>query len=119
MNGIFSRTKMYRVFFVLLFAVSIVCCSSLIVRQTKNGPIEGIEQTSSLGQKYFAFKGVPYAEPPITGIDPFTGKNVDRRFKVRNMLIYTHLNKFHMNEMNLLLGTGTTYAQLEQKFKSC
>lgn len=57
-------------------------CNSLIVRNTVNGPVEGIEQRSSLSQKYYAFKGIPYAEPPITGIDPYTSQNVDRRFKV-------------------------------------
>lgn len=51
------------------------------VRQTSNGPVEGITLTSSLGQKYYAFKGIPFAEPPITGKD-HTGEYVDRRFKV-------------------------------------
>lgn len=55
-----------------------------VVRQTANGPVEGIAQTSVFGQKYYAFRGVPYAEPPITGYDPYTGEAVDRRFKVRN-----------------------------------
>lgn len=54
----------------------------LPVRQTVNGPVEGIEQISSLGQKYYSFRGVPFAEPPITGIDPYTNEVVDRRFKV-------------------------------------
>lgn len=26
--------------------------------------------------------GVPFASPPITGTDPYTGEEVDRRFKV-------------------------------------
>lgn len=52
------------------------------LRQTLNGPVEGVEEISSLGQKYYAFRGVPFAEPPITGIDPYTGEHVDRRFKV-------------------------------------
>lgn len=52
------------------------------LRQTLNGPVEGVEEISSLGQKYYAFRGVPFAEPPITGIDPYTGEYVDRRFKV-------------------------------------
>lgn len=51
------------------------------IRQTENGPVEGIEKFSSLGQKYYSFRGVPYAEPPITGTDPYTGEQVDRRFK--------------------------------------
>lgn len=69
------------VLFILLL-VRNMSCDSPTVRQTANGPVEGIELISSLGQKYYAFRGVPYAEPPITGIDPYTGKNVDRRFKV-------------------------------------
>lgn len=63
--------------FLLVISVN---CSGLI-RQTVNGPVEGLLQTSSLGQKYYAFKGIPYAEAPITGID-YNGKYVDRRFKV-------------------------------------
>lgn len=61
-----------------------VRCNPPTLRQTTNGPIQGIELTSSLGQKYYAFKGIPYAEPPITGTDPYTGEQVDRRFKVRS-----------------------------------
>lgn len=60
-----------------------VQCESPIVRRTANGPIEGFEQTSSMGQPYYAFKGIPFAEPPITGFDRYTGTYVDRRFKVR------------------------------------
>lgn len=59
-----------------------VWCNLPTIRQTQNGPIEGIEQISSLKQKYYAFKGVPFAEPPITGRDPYTRQLVDRRFKV-------------------------------------
>lgn len=51
-------------------------------RQTLNGPVEGVEQTTALGQKFYSFYGIPFAEPPITGIDPYTGEHVDRRFKV-------------------------------------
>lgn len=65
----------------LLFALS-VNCDSPTVKQTANGPIEGKEETSSLGKKYYAFKGIPYAEAPITGEDPHSGQRVDRRFKV-------------------------------------
>lgn len=53
------------------------------IRQTANGPVEGVEQTTSLGQKYYAFKGIPYAEAPVTGVDPYTSEDVDRRFKVQ------------------------------------
>lgn len=66
----------------LLILFANVWCTLPTVRQTNNGPVEGIEILSSLGQKYYAFKGIPYAEPPITGIDPYTSEKVDRRFKV-------------------------------------
>lgn len=66
-----------------ILLVQIVCCSQPLVRQTANGPVEGIERTSSLGQAYYSFRGIPFAEPPITGEDPYTGEKVDRRFKVR------------------------------------
>lgn len=77
---------MRRLFFVftLVSLLTINLCYSLsIIRQTYNGPVEGFEEISLLKQKYNAFKGIPFAEPPITGTDPYTGKQVDRRFKVR------------------------------------
>lgn len=40
------------------------------LRQTTHGPVEGIEETSVLGPKYYAFRGIPYAAPPINGIVP-------------------------------------------------
>lgn len=55
---------------------------SSLVRQTANGPVEGVELSTFLGQKYYAFRGIPFAAPPIFGIDPYTGEKVDRRFKV-------------------------------------
>lgn len=68
---------------VLLLIVLNVYCDPMSVKQTTAGPIEGIAQTSSLGQKYVAFRGIPFASSPITGLDPYTGEQVDRRFKVR------------------------------------
>ena len=65
----------------LLF-LSTAHCDPFTVRQTNNGPVEGIEQLSILGKKFYSFRGIPYAEVPITGIDPNTGETVDRRFKV-------------------------------------
>lgn len=53
-----------------------------LIIQTTHGPVEGIEYTSFLKQKCYKFIGIPYAAPPITGIDPYTGEKVDRRFKV-------------------------------------
>lgn len=80
----------------VLLVVQSVCCNSPTVRQTANGPVEGIELVSSLGQKYYAFKGVPYAEPPITGNDPYTDEKIDRRFKVWN-------NYFNLNSSVMLV----------------
>lgn len=57
------------------------CCN---IRQTNNGPVEGMIQSGIFGKKFYAFRGIPYAETPITGIDPNTGEKVDRRFKVNN-----------------------------------
>lgn len=62
------------------------------IRQTDNGPVQGIELTSSMGQKYYAFRSVPYAEAPITGLDPSTGDYVDRRFKVRSVVVLAFFN---------------------------
>lgn len=74
--------KMIYVFLSLLISALSVSCEQPLVRQTANGPVEGVRQTSSLGRGYYTFKGVPYAEPPITGKDPNTGEEIDRRFKV-------------------------------------
>lgn len=78
---------MHRLFltrFPIIFIVIAIahCTLQTTIRRTTNGPIEGIVQNSSLGQSYYAFKGVRFAEAPITGIDPLTGQKVDRRFKV-------------------------------------
>lgn len=74
---------MFRYFGTFLFSLLIqsVYCDKPTVRQTNNGPVEGLEKTNVFGNKYYAFKGIPYAESPITGIDSF-GNYVDRRFKV-------------------------------------
>lgn len=74
-------------FLYLLFwnKVSDVQNDSPLIRQTSNGLVEGNEKISSLGQTYYAFYGIPYAAPPITGIDPYTKESVDRRFKVRSL----------------------------------
>lgn len=66
----------------LLIMILNVYCDPMTVKQTTAGPVEGILQTSSLGQQYIAFRGIPFASAPITGLDPFSGEEVDRRFKV-------------------------------------
>lgn len=68
----------------LSFLLYNVRVHSLLVRLTPNGYVKGIELASAFGQRYVAFRSVPYAEPPITGKDPYTGRTVDRRFKVRS-----------------------------------
>lgn len=72
----------YKCILVLFPLLSLIVCDSNPIRRTANGPVEGIELTSLMGQKYYAFRSVPYAEAPITGKDPYTGEEVDRRFKV-------------------------------------
>lgn len=78
-----NMNKLVCVLLSLLLMVLNVCCDTMTVRETSAGPVEGIAQTSSLGRKYVAFRGIPFAESPITGTDPYTGEQVDRRFKVR------------------------------------
>lgn len=65
----------------LSLSLSIHCARS-VVRQTVNGPVQGIEMVTSFGEIFYAFKSIPYAKTPITGIDPHTGEMADRRFKV-------------------------------------
>lgn len=95
---------------VLLFAFgTCFVYTSDIIRQTQNGLVEGVEQYSSLGQKYFAFRGIPFAEPPITGMDPYTGDQVDRRFKVYSFNLYFKLyDSFRFLKLRSLLGVKKT-----------
>lgn len=72
----------------LVFSVLLYNVQSNEVRRTANGDVKGKTKTSSLGQKYYAFRSVPYAEVPITGTDPYSGKKVDRRFKVLTHIIH-------------------------------
>lgn len=72
----------FRVFSTFLLFLTNTRYDLPTVRRTLNGPVEGITEISVLGQTYYAFKGIPFAEPPITGRDPYTGEHVDRRFKV-------------------------------------
>ena len=67
----------------LLSSVQCVQNTSPTIRQTVNGPVEGVEMNTTFGVIFYAFKAIPYAKPPITGKDPYTGEMVDRRFKVR------------------------------------
>lgn len=65
-----------------MFVFDVECSNPPTIRQTLNGPIEGVVQTTVLGQLFYAFLGIPFAEPPITGNDPYSNEQVDRRFKV-------------------------------------
>ncbi|XP_055325786.1 esterase B1-like [Sitodiplosis mosellana] len=78
---------LYKLMPILLLLTSIANCDPPTVRQTTNGPVEGTEQTSFFGKKYYSFRGIPYAEVPITGNDPYTGETVDRRFKSPQPLV--------------------------------
>lgn len=86
-SRIYTMHRLISVWMSILLYALYVQCDPPTIRQTTNGPIEGLERTSSLGQKYYSFLGVPFAEPPITGTDPYTGKQVDRRFKVDDRMI--------------------------------
>lgn len=85
---------MYKAIYLFL-SFSLVFSEKPTVRLTKNGPVEGLEMTSALGQKYYGFRGIPYAESPITGIDPHTGETVDRRFKVYYQYFQLKFNIFY------------------------
>lgn len=100
----------------MLLLVPNVYSSSPVFR-TINGPVEGVEQISSLGKPYYAFRGIPYAEPPITGIDQYTGEEVDRRFKVQHILLT--FDTLVPLSVNLIISKGTysTSAKLERKSK--
>lgn len=69
------------IIFSVLLIVSNVYSST--IRQTTNGPVEGIVLPTILGKNCTAFFSVPYAEPPITGKHPQTGQMLDNRFKVQ------------------------------------
>ena len=98
--------------------VHCVYCNSPTLKQTSNGPVEGIELISSLGQKYYAFRGIPFAEPPITGIDPYTGEEIDRRFKVRlknqtQRYQIISIYFFHEAHSNDVIGYRTIKTQVD------
>lgn len=38
--------------------------STLIV-DTNYGPVRGLKRTSTVGDQYFSFRGIPYAKPPV------------------------------------------------------
>ncbi|KAJ6633199.1 Esterase B1 [Pseudolycoriella hygida] len=53
------------IFFQLVNIVALITCDNLIVKTT-TGQVKGIVLTTFLGNReYIAYKGIPYAEPPI------------------------------------------------------
>lgn len=82
-----NMNKIFNMLYWILFFVLNVHGDQSTIRFTGNGPVEGAIKKSVFGQKYHSFRGIPYAEPPITGIDPYTGQRVDRRFKVQNEIL--------------------------------
>lgn len=107
---------------IVLFALSVNSndCPSTI-RQTANGPVEGLERISSLGQKYYSFRGIPFAEPPITGTDPYTGQLVDRRYKAPVSLQrrWTDPLKVHEFEKTCSQLPGTFPVNLSKVGEDC
>lgn len=100
----------------LVLSVQSVYCDSSPVRQTTNGPVEGIELQSSLGQKYYAFKGIPFAELPITGTDPYTGEQIDRRFKVHFVVMsFDSLHDRKTNPFHLYSNLTKTLESIREK----
>lgn len=82
--------------YVLLTLIFVIICILLVffffkyhysplIIQTTHGPVQSAKYMTVFEQKCHLFIGIPYAAPPITGIDPYTGKEVDRRFKVREI----------------------------------
>lgn len=39
--------------------------SDLVLVNTNLGPIKGTQRVSYLGDQFFSFRGVPYAQPPV------------------------------------------------------
>lgn len=70
------------VFSLLTIADNVRSQTDPLFRETANGFVKGAMKYTSMGQKYYSFRSVPYAEPPVTGQDPYTKQTVDRRFKV-------------------------------------
>lgn len=87
---------------ILLLFASGGHCNPPTLRETSNGPVKGIQRISSLGQKYYAFEGIPYAEAPITGTDPYTGEWVDRRFKVIGLISFFYYKIIYENPQHYL-----------------
>lgn len=60
-----NRTKVSNIV-VFLTIVNLCCCDKTVEVQTKYGAIVGkIENTVFKNKDYFAFRGIPFAEPPI------------------------------------------------------
>lgn len=109
--------------YALLTLIFVIICILLVffffkyqysprVIQTTHGPVQSVKYVTVFEQECHGFYGIPYAAPPITGIDPYTGEQVDRRFKVREYFslrcfLYCILTKKKFQNISLL-GTRTT-----------
>lgn len=129
-----SASKMFRLIMlhatVSLSFLVMVQCSRAALRQTVNGPIEGVVMNTTFGQEFYAFKSIPYAKPPITGKDLQTGEMVDRRFKVCWITIKFLWNlSFRRQSMDccilsfdllfiLITGTRTPWSKLDWNTES-
>lgn len=78
---------------IFLFGAALICAISSIaadeykVIETINGQVRGVQKTTLLKNiKYYSFKGIPYAKPPVGEL----------RFKVNNLLYwkFAHLQIF-------------------------
>lgn len=59
----------------LIYTINSIAADEYKIVKTKNGKVRGVWKTSLLKNiPFYAFKGIPYAKPPIG----------DLRFKVRN-----------------------------------
>lgn len=57
--------KVFKIIFVAIF-VSFINCDEFKVIEIENGPIKGVqEETIFEKTKFYSFKGIPYAKPPI------------------------------------------------------
>lgn len=106
-----NKISMFSLIYVLLvFSLLLSAVRSNILRNTENGKVKGKEDISSLGQKYYAFRSVPYALPPINGFDDDIGV-INRRFKVLPHISPTKFNSvksIHLFYLMLFKGAWTT-----------
>lgn len=57
-----------------------------IIVQTTKGPVKGISKTSIVGEDYYRFRGIPYAQPPVG----------DLRFKVSHKTMVNEILRIQL-----------------------